>query len=189
MATASSSSGLHGVHKRLRPDLPLILVVSRWRPLPVPRACMEFISDWGHTSLSFHAASVKKEGANKGRIFYTCLDCNVSVFCHVCLCFTAIFVMILINGFLIWCSNFSEMALDHVVVGTGRKSMLRMSKSILRSRRLRQLRQLMRLQVSMMMRQLASRRSRRLTHLLMRVQVWMMKQWASRRSPSMICLF
>jgi hypothetical protein len=145
--TTSGSSGLHGVHKRLTPDLPLI---------PCGECEKKIVLEYR-----------VKEGANKGRIFYTCQDHNVSCFfCHVCLCFAAIFVMILINGLLIWCSNFSGMALDHVAIDTVRKSMLRMSKSILRSRRLRQLRRLMRLHVSMMMRQLASR-----------------------RSPSMICLF
>jgi hypothetical protein len=40
-------------------------------------------------------------------------------------------VIILINVLLIWCCNFSGMALDHIAVGTGRKHMLRMSKNIL----------------------------------------------------------
>jgi hypothetical protein len=58
--------------------------------------------------------------------------------------------MILTNVLLIWCCNFSGMTLDHVAVGTGRKSMLRMLENILQSRRLRQLSRLMRVQVWMM---------------------------------------
>jgi hypothetical protein len=61
MVTASGSSGLHGVHKRLRPGLPLI-------------PCGEYEKK---IVLEYR---VKKEGANKGRIFYTCPDRNVSCF-------------------------------------------------------------------------------------------------------------
>jgi hypothetical protein len=61
MATASSSSGLHGVHKRLRPDLPLI---------PCGECEKKIVLEY----------RVKKEGANKGRISYTCSDHNLSCF-------------------------------------------------------------------------------------------------------------
>ena len=66
MATASGSLGLHGVHKRLRPNLPLILCGECEKKI-----VLEY--------------RVKKEGANKGRIFYMCPDRNVSCFFLSCL--------------------------------------------------------------------------------------------------------
>jgi DNA-directed RNA polymerase subunit M/transcription elongation factor TFIIS len=61
MATASGSSASHGVPKRLRPDLPLI-------------TC----GKCGQKTVREY--KVKKKGPNQGRIFYTCLDCEVSNF-------------------------------------------------------------------------------------------------------------
>jgi hypothetical protein len=69
MATASGSSGLYAVHKRLRRDLPLI---------PCGECEKKIVLEY----------RVKKEGANKGRIFYTCPDRNVS-------CFFVMFVYVL----------------------------------------------------------------------------------------------
>ena len=62
MATASGSSASHGFSKRLRPDLPLITC---------GKCCdeMKIVMEYR-----------VKEGPNKGRIFYKCLDCNVSYF-------------------------------------------------------------------------------------------------------------
>ena len=59
MTNASGSSAYHRVQKRLRPDLPLI-------------ECGECKKK---NVLEFR---VKKEGPNKGRIFYKCPDRNVS---------------------------------------------------------------------------------------------------------------
>jgi hypothetical protein len=69
MATASKSSALHGVPKRLRLDLPLI-ACGKCRQ----KIVMEYM--------------VKKKGPNQGRIFYTCPDREVSNFlsCFVMVC-------------------------------------------------------------------------------------------------------
>ena len=69
MATASGSLALHGVPKRLRPDLPLI-------------AC----GKCGQKTVREYR--VKKKGVNQGRIFYMCLDHEVSYFlsCFVIVC-------------------------------------------------------------------------------------------------------
>ena len=61
MATASGSWASHRVPKRLRPDLPLIACDKCEEKI-----VMEY--------------QVRKECPNKGRIFYKCLDCNVSYF-------------------------------------------------------------------------------------------------------------
>jgi len=58
MATASGSSALYGVPKRLRLDLPLI-------------AC----DKCGKKTMREY--KVKKKGINPGRIFYTCPDREV----------------------------------------------------------------------------------------------------------------
>ena len=105
MATASGSSTSHGVPQRLRPDLSHIV--------------------WGKCGQkTMREYRVKKKGPNQGRIFYTCPDREVSNFlsCFIMLCshFSWWFWL----KFLICCCNFSGMALDHVTVGTGRKSML-----------------------------------------------------------------
>jgi hypothetical protein len=64
MATASESSASHGVPKRLRPDLPLIVC-----------------GKCGQKTVREY--KVKKKGPNHGRIFYTCSDHEVSnFFCH-----------------------------------------------------------------------------------------------------------
>ena len=63
MATASGSSASHGFPKRLRPGLPLI---------PCGKCCDE-------TKIVMKY-QVKKEGPNKGRIFYKCPDRNMSHF-------------------------------------------------------------------------------------------------------------
>ena len=79
MVTASGSLALHGVPKRLRPDLTLI-------------TC----GKCGQKTVREY--KVKKKDPNQGRIFYTCPDGEVSnFFCHVLLWFVAIFVMILIK--------------------------------------------------------------------------------------------
>jgi hypothetical protein len=62
MATASGSSASHGFAKRLRPGLPLI-------PCGNCRDEMKIVMEYR-----------VKEGPNKGRIFYKCLDRNVSYF-------------------------------------------------------------------------------------------------------------
>ena len=69
MVTASGSLALHGVPKRLRPDLPLI-------------ACGKCVQK------NVREYRVKKKGPNQGRIFYTCLDREVSYFlsCFVMVC-------------------------------------------------------------------------------------------------------
>ena len=73
MATAFGSWASHGVPKRLRSDLPLI-------------AC----GKCGKKTVREY--KVKKKGPNQDRIFYTCPDREVSTFfCHVLLCFVAIF--------------------------------------------------------------------------------------------------
>ena len=73
MTTPSGSLASHGVHKRLRPDLPLI-------------AC----GKCGQKTVREYR--VKKKGPNQGLIFYTCPDHEVSnFFCHVLLWFVAIF--------------------------------------------------------------------------------------------------
>ena len=61
MSTASGSSASHRVPKRLRPDLPLIACGK----------CEEKI---------LMEYRIRKEYPNKGRIFYRCLDHNVSYF-------------------------------------------------------------------------------------------------------------
>ena len=64
MATAFGSSASHGVPKRLRTDLSLI-------------AC----GKCGQKTVREYRV---KKGPNQGRIFYTCLDHEVSnFFCHV----------------------------------------------------------------------------------------------------------
>jgi hypothetical protein len=63
MATAFASSASYGFPKRLRPGLPLILC---GKCDDETKIVMEY--------------RVKKEGSNKGRIFYKCPDCNVSYF-------------------------------------------------------------------------------------------------------------
>ena len=83
---------------------------------------------------------MRKECPNKGRIFYKCPDRNVSYFVAFDDYgkFILIFMMIVIKV-LIFCFNFSGMALD-VQAGTGRNSMLNTCKTLLH----RQLRRLMR---------------------------------------------
>jgi len=134
VATASRSSASHGVPTRLRLDLPLI-------------AC----GKCGQKTVREY--KVKKKGPHQGSIFYTCPDRELSNFlsCFVMLC--SHFLWWFWLKFLICCCNFSGMALDHVTVGTGRKSMLSTSKNLLQ-RRLRR---------------------------LMRVHLCMMRQWTSRR--------
>jgi len=61
MVTASGSSALHGVPKRLRPDLPLIACGKRGQ-----KTVREY--------------RVKKKGPNQGCIFYTCPYREVSNF-------------------------------------------------------------------------------------------------------------
>ena len=61
MATASGSSASHGVPKRLRPDLPLIVC---------GKCGQKIVREY----------RVKKKGPNQGRIFYTCPDHEVSNF-------------------------------------------------------------------------------------------------------------
>jgi hypothetical protein len=74
MATASGSSGLHGVRtkRRLRSELPLI---------PCGECENRIVVEYR-----------MKEGPNKGHIFYTCPDSNVSCFFLSCLfiCFADI---------------------------------------------------------------------------------------------------
>ena len=65
MATASGSSASHGVPKQLRPDLPLIAY-----------------DKCGQKTIRGYR--VKKKGPNQGRIFYTCLDREVSNFFLSC---------------------------------------------------------------------------------------------------------
>jgi hypothetical protein len=60
MATASGSSGSHGVCKRLRPDLPLF--------------------PYGECERKIMLEYRVKECPNKDRIFYMCPDRNVSCF-------------------------------------------------------------------------------------------------------------
>ena len=78
MATASGSSASHGVPKRLRPILPLIMC---------GKCGQKIVREY----------RVKKKGGNQGRIFYTCPNHNVSLFFVMFLWFVAIFVMILIK--------------------------------------------------------------------------------------------
>ena len=63
MAIASGSSASHGFPKRLRPGLPLI---QSGKCRDEMKIVMEY--------------QVKKEGPNKGRIFYKCPDRNMSYF-------------------------------------------------------------------------------------------------------------
>jgi hypothetical protein len=63
MTTASGSSASHGFPKRLRPGLSLI-------PCGKCRDETKIVIEY----------RVKKEGPNKGLIFYKCTDCNVSYF-------------------------------------------------------------------------------------------------------------
>jgi uncharacterized protein Usg len=127
MATAFGSLASHGVPKRLRPDLPLITCGK----------CEQKI---------VREYRVKKKGLNQGHIFYMYPDHEVSnFFVMFYYGLYPFFVMILIK-FLIYCCNFSGMVLDHVTVGTGRKSMLSMSKNLLQKR----LRLLMRVHLCMM---------------------------------------
>ena len=73
MTTPSGSLASHGVHKRLRPELSLI-------------AC----GKCGQKTVREYR--VTKKDPNQDRIFYTCPDREVSTFfCHVLLCFVAIF--------------------------------------------------------------------------------------------------
>ena len=69
MVTASGSLALHGVPKRLRPDLPLIACGKYGQKI-----VMEY--------------RVKKKGPKQWRIFYTCPDCEVSNFlsCFAMVC-------------------------------------------------------------------------------------------------------
>ena len=69
MATASGSSASHGVPKRLRSDLPLIVYGKCGKK-------------------SVREYRVKKKGVNQGRIFYTCPDHEVSYFlsCFIMVC-------------------------------------------------------------------------------------------------------
>ena len=71
MVTTSRSSASHGVPKRLRSDLPLIVCGK----------CGQ------KTVLEYRV----KKGPNQGCIFYMCLDCNVSYFLDTFLWFAAIF--------------------------------------------------------------------------------------------------
>jgi hypothetical protein len=61
MVTASRSSASHGVPKRSRPDF-LIIACGKCEQKTVRKY------------------RVKKKGPNQGRIFYTCLDREVSYF-------------------------------------------------------------------------------------------------------------
>ena len=69
METASGSSASHGVPKRLRPDLPLIMC-----------------GKCGQKTVREYR--VKKKSPNQGRIFYTCPGREVSYFlsCFVMVC-------------------------------------------------------------------------------------------------------
>ena len=69
MATTSGSSALHGVPKRLRPDLPLIAC---------GKCGQKIVREY----------RVKKKGPNQGGIFYKCLDHEVSNFlsCFAMVC-------------------------------------------------------------------------------------------------------
>ena len=132
----------------------------RWRLLLGPRPRMGSLSDWGRTSLSLHAASVGRilwrstgcrrrvstKGASSTRVWIAKWVIFLSCFVMVCSHFSCWFWL----KFLICCCNFSGMALDHVTVGTGRKSMLSTSKNLLQRR-------LMRVHLCMM-RQWTSRR-------------------------------
>ena len=59
MATASGSSASHGFPKRLRPGLPLI---------PCGKCKQKIVMEY----------RVKRQGPNKGRVFYKCPDRDVS---------------------------------------------------------------------------------------------------------------
>jgi hypothetical protein len=61
MATTSAWFASHGFSKRLRPGL---LLIPSSKGDDETKNMMEY--------------RVKKEGPNKGRIFYKCPDCNVS---------------------------------------------------------------------------------------------------------------
>jgi hypothetical protein len=63
MTTASGSSASHGFPKRLKPGLPLI-------PCGKCRDETKIVMEY----------RVKKEGFNMGRIFYKCLNRNMSYF-------------------------------------------------------------------------------------------------------------
>jgi hypothetical protein len=135
----------------------------RWRLLLGPRPRMGSLSDWGWTSLSLRAASVGKrlwgstgwrrrvstKGASSTCVWIVKCVIFLSCLAMVCSHFSWWFWV----KFLICCCNFSGMALDHVTVGTGRKSMLSTSKNLLQ-RRLRR---------------------------LMIVYLCMMRQWTSKR--------
>ena len=135
----------------------------RWRLLSGPRPRMGSLSDWGRTSLSLCAASVGRrlwrsigwrrrvptKGASSTRVRVVKWVIFLSCFAMVCSHFLWWFWL----KFLICCCNFSGMALDHVTIGTRRKSMLSTPKNLLQ-RRLKR---------------------------LMRVHLCMMRQWTSRR--------
>ena len=118
------------------------------------------LSDWGQTSLSLRATSVGRRlwgSTGWRRRFPTKGTSSTHVRIAKWVIFLSCFVMVCIHflwwfwlNFLICCCNFSGMALDHVTVGTGRKSMLSTSKNLLQRR-------LMRVHLCMM-RQWTSRR-------------------------------
>ena len=135
----------------------------RWRLLLGPQPRMGSLSDWGRTSLSLRAVSVGRrlwgstgwrrrvttKGASSTRVRIVKWVIFLSCFVMLCSHFSWWFWL----KFLICCCNFSWMALDHVTVGTGRKSMLSTSKNLLQ----------------------------RLLRRLMRVHLCMMRQWTNRR--------
>ena len=128
----------------------------RWRLLPGPRPRMGSLTDWGRTSLSLRTTSVGRrlwgstgwrrrvttKGASSTRVWIVKWVIFLSCFVMVCSHFSWWFWL----KFLICYCNFNLMALDHVTVGTGKKSMLSTSKNLLQ----RRLRQLMRVHLCMM---------------------------------------
>jgi hypothetical protein len=128
---------------------------QRWRLLLSHRPHMGSLSDWGRTYLSLRAESVSRrlwgsagwrrrvptKGASSTCVRIMNWVIFLSYFVMVCSHFSWWFWL----KFLICCCNFSGMALDHVTVGTGRKSMLSMSKNLWQ----RRLRWLMRVHMCM----------------------------------------
>jgi len=113
MATVTGSSVSQWVPKRYRPVLPLITCGKCGQKI-----VMEY--------------KVSKEGANKGGMFYKCLDCNVSffqTFAYICAYFLTMLLKLLILS-----SNFSGTVPADVRVGTGRKNTFNTSRNLLHRR-------------------------------------------------------
>jgi hypothetical protein len=132
----------------------------RWRLLLGPRPRMGSLSDWGLTLFSLRVASVSRRlywSIGSGRRVPTMGASSTRVWIAMWVLFLSLFIVCnhflwwFWLNFLIWYYNFSGMALDHVIVSTGRKSMLSTSKNLLQRR-------LMRVHLCMM-RQWTSRRS------------------------------